>query len=798
MTVHLVDAEDLDALADLIVLQEMFRAREAIAVSRADVDEPNTYGLPVGDGIAQILKAWFAVQHKKVLAKIPQPGGAIPADLAELADDGAPMAAAIAPVLAVTWSKSGKTTYAQLGLDPDDWRVTSPHLKSKIEHAALAFCSSTNATTSKQLTDALRLLRASLIAGLTDEGATLAQLVKRVNTIFESAQKWRARRIAATEASRAVHAAQVQAAEDSGVVAGLEWLVSGDACPLCRKIAAEASRVKLGQPFAVVGHHPEYSKIHHPPLHPGCQCTVVEVLTPDVGGPANPKWAETLDQPKVPKDGYTPPLGTPEPQPNPAKAKAKPKPKAKPNPIPVPTPEPVSEPIPTPPVPAPVPVPTPAPAPKPEWPESLDGLAHVGSLGGSTGAQLVQDADGKRYVLKRGANPGHLREEATADALYRAIGLDVPQSKIYETPSGPAKLAEFVPGRSLAALKDADPPKYSAAVAKLKEGFAADALLGNWDVVGLSADNVLVTEDGRVLRIDNGGSLRYRAQGAPKGANWSTAVGELASLRSQAVNPSAKEVFGDLTDAQVVKQIKALAKKRAAILAAAPDDLKSTLAGRLDTMEAWAKLASPKSKGKGKGQAWTPSPASLFRRIPDAESDGWGRTHYAGWVAELTYAEKDAIKKYAGLGYQWMNKRLRTGALPDGRSAAEADAIINAAAAGLRKARLPEPIVVSRGIGKLSDMGLTLESLTPGSLVKEPAFVSTSTTRSPPLGTGVIFHIRLPAGAPAAYLNPLGVSHPSEKEVLLPPGAGRYRVVETMKDAGRTIVTMEWVPSDES
>ena len=131
---------------------------------------------------------------------------------------------------------------------------------------------------------------------------------------------------------------------------------------------------------------------------------------------------------------------------------------------------------------------------------------------------MEDPATGKRYVLKKGNSAGHLKEEAYADAAYQSLGLNVPTFKVYETADGPVKLAEYKAGMKTLgeALTTASPAERKAIVAEVRKGFAADALLGNWDVVGASKDNILVEDDGKVWRIDNGGSFRYRAQGAKK------------------------------------------------------------------------------------------------------------------------------------------------------------------------------------------------------------------------------------------------------------------------------------------
>lgn len=273
-----------------------------------DQEPENTYNLPRGRKVSRELKKWFEKQKAEVLGTLPTLGTEIPTHFPALTNYDDPMAAAMTPLIGTYWDEAGKQTRERLGLDPDEWKVTNPHVKSKIEGQCMAFCKSTNDTTSKALSTALDKLRSELAAGIVTHGETLDQLTARVQGVFDQAEEWRARRIAATETSRAVHAAQETAALDTGVVAGFEWLVSGDACPLCQMVATEANMVKAGQDFAVVGDNPHYKNIRHPPLHPHCQCAMIEVLTPEYGGPANPEWAQTLDQPK-PGPEYSPPPG---------------------------------------------------------------------------------------------------------------------------------------------------------------------------------------------------------------------------------------------------------------------------------------------------------------------------------------------------------------------------------------------------------------------------------------------------------------------------------------------------------
>jgi len=260
--------------------------------------------------------------------------------------------------------------------------------------------------------------------------------------------------------------------------------------------------------------------------------------------------------------------------------------------------------------------------------QDLDKLQDVQSLGGSTGAKLVVDPKtGQKYVLKKGANPGHLREEAIADELYRAAGLDVPEGVLYETSDGPVKLTLFEDDTT--AFGNLKGAKLTKASGELSDGFAMDALLGNWDVVGMSGDNVLVTKSGKVLRIDNGGSLRYRAMGSLKsGDQWTDEVLELKTMRDAATNPQTAKAFGKLSDEDVAKQIRQLADRKAQILDAAPQELRERLAARLQHMEDFADgvlgKAPPAPKvskaAKASKAARTPNSQPKVRQ-PDYEVD---------------------------------------------------------------------------------------------------------------------------------------------------------------------------------
>lgn len=287
-------------------------------------EERNTYHMPDGLPLSEEVRRWFREQAKQIIGDIPTIGAPLPPTFAPLADYDDPMASAMTPLLSVYWQEGytleADRIEARTGLDMDTWEVVSPELEPTIRAQAFDFCSSTNATTTQTIADAHAALRQAMLEGLVGLGEADAALAERVKQIFAVSDS-RALTIATTEASRAVHMAQVRADIDSETVQGFELLLSSDACDLCRKIATECKRVRPGQAFAVVGENPTYKELRHPPLHPRCQCSLTAILRPEWGGPEDAEFGTTLIQPQegIGPDGYKPPRGATVPEPEPEK-----------------------------------------------------------------------------------------------------------------------------------------------------------------------------------------------------------------------------------------------------------------------------------------------------------------------------------------------------------------------------------------------------------------------------------------------------------------------------------------------
>jgi hypothetical protein len=233
------------------------------------------------------------------------------------------------------------------------------------------------------------------------------------------------------------------------------------------------------------------------------------------------------------------------------------------------------------------------------------GLKIIKTLSGSTRPTLREDTTtGKLWVVKSpdqgGGGPEHLRSEATADQLYRIMGASVPGSKYIETGGQSYKVAEYLEGaETLGSWESGKTQKQKQEVyEQLREHFVVDALLGNWDVAGQTNDNVMVTKDGRAVRIDNGGSLTFRAQGTKKTADqFAPEVNELKTLRDSATSAGqTAEIFKGISDSEIHDQIERVIEKRDELLEATRAAEGDAVAKQLEARINWLETQLPANR----------------------------------------------------------------------------------------------------------------------------------------------------------------------------------------------------------
>lgn len=255
--------------------------------------------LPQGEDIARVMRQVFASQRAAVLDQLAtkdapnvsqkdeDPNNRVTGSEGDdEKDDGLPpafvpldewtdnMAAEVKPLIEFYMTGGAKDIVGRIGASPDVFHVVNRYIPEAAQKLALKFCADTNATTAKQLDDALTELRQEISQGLF-EGDTRMEMRDRVQKVFENADKDRAEMIGRTEASRARHEGEIVAAKESGVVKAKRWLRSADCCDKCDAIAEETkSGVPIDAPYTTTS----YGPVMGPPLHPRCQCSQTFVL----------------------------------------------------------------------------------------------------------------------------------------------------------------------------------------------------------------------------------------------------------------------------------------------------------------------------------------------------------------------------------------------------------------------------------------------------------------------------------------------------------------------------------------
>lgn len=187
-------------------------------------------------------------------------------------------------------------------------------------------------------------------------------------------------------------------------------------------------------------------------------------------------------------------------------------------------------------------------------------LTPLGKGGGTQGGEWHSDSTtGDRYFVKGYEQHPEAADrcatELIANAIYRAM--KIPVATVYRY--GKRIASKEIPG--VHAYKQYNPaPAEFFSSSDIRDGFVVDALLANWDVIGLEYDNVLVGARGTMYRGDGGGTLFYRAMGAAKPSFANAEVGEIATMRNPAMAKQAGPIFKALvTDNDVRLQVKKIA-----------------------------------------------------------------------------------------------------------------------------------------------------------------------------------------------------------------------------------------------
>lgn len=174
-------------------------------------------------------------------------------------------------------------------------------------------------------------------------------------------------------------------------------------------------------------------------------------------------------------------------------------------------------------------------------------MQRVGGQLGTNPAGIFQNDDGQRYYVKTLESTMHARNETIAARLYQLAGAP---TLTYVATKDPCQIATEwleLDKKCIAHLSESEHKQ-------AQRWFGVHAWTANWDAAGFNGDNQGVV-NGKVLTLDVGGALAFRANGDPKGKAFGVSVDELAVMRRDDCNPHAIKLFADMSSGDIKRAI---------------------------------------------------------------------------------------------------------------------------------------------------------------------------------------------------------------------------------------------------
>lgn len=173
---------------------------------------------------------------------------------------------------------------------------------------------------------------------------------------------------------------------------------------------------------------------------------------------------------------------------------------------------------------------------EPEPPKELDAanvldVKTAGAKGSNEGG-FYTGRDGVQRYVKFYGDASQAYSEHLSNQIYRDLGFEAPESATFEHEGKRAYASKVV--SDLKTVQQVGLTEDTAK--KVMRGFAADVLTANWDAVGTGLDNVGVVGD-KVMRVDNGGSLLFRAKAGRKPEHLLNEITEWDKFLSPSSNP---------------------------------------------------------------------------------------------------------------------------------------------------------------------------------------------------------------------------------------------------------------------
>ena len=167
----------------------------------------------------------------------------------------------------------------------------------------------------------------------------------------------------------------------------------------------------------------------------------------------------------------------------------------------------------------------------------------VGDATGSNPGGVFRGSNGPRRYVKFYEDPAQAYSEAVANRIYRELELEAPHSAIVRGADGSIRgiASDLIEHQTTLGKL----PMRQRRADEVLKGFSADVWLANWDAVGLDLDNIVVVNPRRhkIARIDQGGSLLFRARAGRKPLDRLGTLSEWEGFANPSRNPAYARVF---------------------------------------------------------------------------------------------------------------------------------------------------------------------------------------------------------------------------------------------------------------
>lgn len=163
----------------------------------------------------------------------------------------------------------------------------------------------------------------------------------------------------------------------------------------------------------------------------------------------------------------------------------------------------------------------------------------IGDAKGTNLGGLFEGIDGQKRYVKMYDDTAQAWNEHLTNSIYRELGINAPASQVFEYQGKFYYASDFV--EAAEQLKTKTLTKKLAR--KILDGYAADVFTANWDVIGMELDNILVGAKNTLYRIDNGGSLLFRARAGRKKTIDLLGIAEYEGFANASINPSYAKII---------------------------------------------------------------------------------------------------------------------------------------------------------------------------------------------------------------------------------------------------------------